>query len=213
MAEADKTRSGSRSRCTTRHRGPAQRGQIHALQPADRQAARHRRRRARHHPRPPLWRTDWQGRHLRVVDTGGIIPEEKEFIPAEIFRQARVALDEADAVVMVVDGRTELAAPDLELARLLRRRASRCSWRSTRSTRSSRRRTSKSSGGWASARCFPSLPSTATVWRSCWTRRSGRRSTQKARGGDRGGRGRPRSRSKRPRSRSSAGRTWASPRC
>jgi GTPase len=65
--------------------------------------------------------TDWQGRHLRVIDTGGIIPEEKEFIPAEIFRQARVALDEADAVIMVVDGRTELAAPDLVLARLLQR--------------------------------------------------------------------------------------------
>jgi len=65
--------------------------------------------------------TDWQGRHLRVVDTGGIMPEEKEFIPTEIFRQARVALDEADAVIMVVDGRTELAAPDLELARLLQR--------------------------------------------------------------------------------------------
>jgi len=65
--------------------------------------------------------TDWQGRHLRVVDTGGIMPEEKEFIPKEIFRQARVALDEADAVIMVVDGRTELAAPDLELARLLQR--------------------------------------------------------------------------------------------
>ena len=65
--------------------------------------------------------TDWQGRLLRVVDTGGIIPEEKELIPAEIFRQARVALDEADAVIMVVDGRSELAAPDLELARLLQR--------------------------------------------------------------------------------------------
>jgi len=56
-----------------------------------------------------------------VVDTGGIIPEEKELIPAEIFRQARVALDEADAVIMVVDGRSELAAPDMELARLLLR--------------------------------------------------------------------------------------------
>ena len=63
--------------------------------------------------------TEWRGRHMRVVDTGGIIPEEKEFIPAEIFRQARVALEEADAVIMVVDGRTELTAPDLELARLL----------------------------------------------------------------------------------------------
>jgi GTP-binding protein len=64
---------------------------------------------------------EWRGRHLRVVDTGGIIPEEKEVIPAEIFRQARVALEEADAVVMVVDGRSELAAPDLDLARLLQR--------------------------------------------------------------------------------------------
>jgi len=64
---------------------------------------------------------EWEGRKLRVVDTGGIIPEEKELIPAEIFRQARVALEEANVIVMVVDGRTELAAPDLELARLLQR--------------------------------------------------------------------------------------------
>ena len=63
----------------------------------------------------------WDGRKLRVVDTGGIIPDDKQLIPAEIFRQARVALDEAAAIVMVVDGRTELASPDMELARLLRR--------------------------------------------------------------------------------------------
>jgi GTP-binding protein len=64
--------------------------------------------------------TVWEGRGLRVVDTGGIIPNEKEHIPAEIFRQARVALEEAAAIIMVVDARTELAAPDMELARLLR---------------------------------------------------------------------------------------------
>jgi GTP-binding protein len=64
---------------------------------------------------------EWQGRRLRVVDTGGILPHDKEHIPAEIFRQARVALEEAAAIVMVVDGRTELAAPDLDLARLLLR--------------------------------------------------------------------------------------------
>ena len=63
--------------------------------------------------------TEWSGRRLRVIDTGGIIPDDKELIPAEIFRQARVALDEADAIVMVVDGRTELASPDIELARIL----------------------------------------------------------------------------------------------
>jgi len=65
--------------------------------------------------------TTWEGRRLRIVDTGGIIPDEKEFIPAEIFRQARVAFEEAAAVAMVVDVRTELASTDIELARLLRR--------------------------------------------------------------------------------------------
>src|SRR4051794_10476341 len=58
--------------------------------------------------------TDWNGRHIRVVDTGGIIPDDKQLIPTEIFRQAKVALDEADAIVMVVDSRTELASTDLE---------------------------------------------------------------------------------------------------
>jgi GTPase len=64
---------------------------------------------------------DWGGRRLRIVDTGGILPEDKELIPSEIYRQARVALEEAAAIVMVIDGRTELAGPDLELVRLLRK--------------------------------------------------------------------------------------------
>ena len=64
---------------------------------------------------------EWNGRQLRIVDTGGILPEEKDLIPAEIFRQARVALEESAAIIMVVDGRSELAGPDLELVRLLRK--------------------------------------------------------------------------------------------
>lgn len=64
---------------------------------------------------------EWRGWRFRIVDTGGILPNENDLIPSEIFRQARVALDEAAAIVMVVDGRSELAAPDLELARLLRK--------------------------------------------------------------------------------------------
>ena len=64
---------------------------------------------------------NWDGRLLRMVDTGGIVPDDKALIPAEIFRQAKVALEESDAVVMVVDARTELASPDMELARLLQR--------------------------------------------------------------------------------------------
>ena len=65
--------------------------------------------------------SEWNGRQLRIVDTGGILPEEKDLIPSEIYRQARVALDEAAAIIMVIDGRTELAGPDLELVRLLRK--------------------------------------------------------------------------------------------
>jgi GTP-binding protein len=64
---------------------------------------------------------EWSGQHARVVDTGGILPDDPELIPSEIFRQARVALDEAESIVMVVDGRTPLAAPDYDLARLLLR--------------------------------------------------------------------------------------------
>src|SRR5579863_2931521 len=64
---------------------------------------------------------DWAGREFRLVDTGGIVPDDPELIPTEIFNQARVALGEADALVMVVDARTELARPDYDLARLLQR--------------------------------------------------------------------------------------------
>ena len=64
---------------------------------------------------------EWMGRDARIVDTGGVVPDDEALIPSEIFRQAQVALDEADAIVMVVDGRTELASPDMELSRLLLR--------------------------------------------------------------------------------------------
>ena len=64
---------------------------------------------------------EWSGRHYRLVDTGGIVPDDPELIPTEIFSQARVALDEASALVLVVDVRTELASPDYDLARLLAR--------------------------------------------------------------------------------------------
>jgi len=63
----------------------------------------------------------WSGRTARLIDTGGIVPDDPNLIPSEIFRQARVALEQADAVILVVDGRTELASPDVDLARLLLR--------------------------------------------------------------------------------------------
>ncbi len=45
---------------------------------------------------------EWAGRRYRVVDMGGIVPDDPELIAAEIFTQAKVALEEADALVMVV---------------------------------------------------------------------------------------------------------------
>ena len=62
---------------------------------------------------------EWAGRRYRLVDTGGIVPDDPELIPSEIYNQAKVALAEADALILVMDVRTELARPDYDLARLL----------------------------------------------------------------------------------------------
>ncbi len=62
---------------------------------------------------------EWAGREFRLVDTGGIVPDDPELIPTEIYTQARVALEEADALVLVVDARTELASPDYDLVKML----------------------------------------------------------------------------------------------
>ena len=62
---------------------------------------------------------EWSGRHYRLVDTGGIVPDDLDLIPTEIYNQAKVALQDADALVLVVDARTELASPDYDLVKLL----------------------------------------------------------------------------------------------
>ena len=63
----------------------------------------------------------WSGRPFEVVDTGGIVADEKAGIPGEILRQAKMAIDVADRVVLVVDARTGPVPLDAELAQLLRR--------------------------------------------------------------------------------------------
>ncbi len=64
---------------------------------------------------------EWEGKHFEVVDTGGIVPEEKAGIPGEILRQARVAIADATFVLLVADARTGPVPLDFELAQLLRR--------------------------------------------------------------------------------------------
>ncbi len=62
---------------------------------------------------------EWDGRIVRLVDTGGIVTDDKEYIPSEIYAQARVGMEEADLLLMIVDARTELASPDFTLAKML----------------------------------------------------------------------------------------------
>jgi GTP-binding protein len=62
-----------------------------------------------------------RGRRFELIDTGGILPKRDELIPSEIFRQAGVALERAEHIVFLIDGRSEITAADRELAQLLRR--------------------------------------------------------------------------------------------
>jgi GTP-binding protein len=54
------------------------------------------------------------------VDTGGIVPDDDALIPANILKQAAFAIEEAQAIVWVVDVRKGITPLDEELARLLR---------------------------------------------------------------------------------------------
>jgi len=63
----------------------------------------------------------WLGKTFAVVDTGGFMPDERATLAQEILRQARVAIDAAVAVVLVVDARAGVAPLDADLARLLAR--------------------------------------------------------------------------------------------
>src|SRR5580692_3718640 len=48
-------------------------------------------------------KAEWRGRALEIVDTGGIVPDDKALIPQEILRQAHVAIKKAALLVLVVD--------------------------------------------------------------------------------------------------------------
>lgn len=63
---------------------------------------------------------EWQGRVFRVVDTGGIVPDDEALIPANIFKQARAAIDEAQLLLFVVDARDGVTPLDEELSRVMR---------------------------------------------------------------------------------------------
>ncbi len=61
------------------------------------------------------------GKRFELIDTGGIVVDDEEYIPSQILKQARVALQQASQIILLVDGRTEIAAPDRDLAQMLKR--------------------------------------------------------------------------------------------
>ena len=63
---------------------------------------------------------EWGGSVFRLVDTGGIVPDDDAVIPANIFKQASAAIDEASIIVWVVDSRAGVTPLDEELFVLLR---------------------------------------------------------------------------------------------
>ncbi len=63
---------------------------------------------------------EWRGKRFEVVDTGGIVPGEKELVASEVLRQARYAIEQAAHVVLVVDARQGIIPLDEELAHFLR---------------------------------------------------------------------------------------------
>jgi GTP-binding protein len=65
-------------------------------------------------------KAEWRGHHIEIVDTGGIVPDDKALIPQEILRQANIAIKKASLLVLVVDSQAGLTPLDEELARLLR---------------------------------------------------------------------------------------------
>jgi GTP-binding protein len=65
-------------------------------------------------------KAEWRGRELEIVDTGGIVPDDKALVPQEVLRQAHVAIKTAALLVLVVDSQAGLTPLDEELARLLR---------------------------------------------------------------------------------------------
>lgn len=65
---------------------------------------------------------EWCGRHFLLIDTGGIDPEDKDIIPSQTRMQAEIAMDMADVILFMVDGRGGVTNTDREVAHMLMRK-------------------------------------------------------------------------------------------
>lgn len=63
---------------------------------------------------------EWQNKQFTVIDTGGIIPGDEDEIMVSIFDQARIATEEADKIIFLVDGKSGVNPVDYDIANILR---------------------------------------------------------------------------------------------
>jgi GTP-binding protein len=64
---------------------------------------------------------DWNGKNFNVIDTGGFVPDSEDIFEKEIRKQVRIAIDEANAIVFMVDVATGITDLDESMADMLRR--------------------------------------------------------------------------------------------
>ena len=64
---------------------------------------------------------EWLDHHFALVDTGGIEPMKDDIISTQMRRQAELAIETADVIIFIVDGREGITAADEDVADLLRR--------------------------------------------------------------------------------------------
>lgn len=63
---------------------------------------------------------EWQNKGFTVIDTGGIIPGDEDDIMVSIFDQAKLACEEADKIIFIVDGKDGINPIDYDIANVLR---------------------------------------------------------------------------------------------
>ncbi len=64
---------------------------------------------------------EWLNYKFTMIDTGGIEPESSDIIIKQMRRQAQIAIEMADVILFIVDGKEGLTASDIEVAQMLRK--------------------------------------------------------------------------------------------
>ena len=65
---------------------------------------------------------EWSGKEFLLVDTGGLEPKTDDFMMNKIKEQAQVAIDEANVVIFLVDGKAGITGLDEDVANVLRKK-------------------------------------------------------------------------------------------